>query len=246
MLRGIYSVASAMETAARNHEIIAENLVNATTPGYRRQGLLYESASASTSPAPSALNTGRSRSNGPGSNSYLYTDPGPLQQTNNPYDVALAGNAFFVLQGPNGPLYTRNGSFQLGPGGQLQARGSGYPVSGSGGQGITIPPDATNVTIGSDGTVFSSGAEIGRLQLASFARPDTLQRVGPTLFQGENPQTPPADSIRVEQGYREGSNVQPVQEMVSMMLGMRFYEAAGKALQAITDAVAQNTKPSQS
>ena len=88
-----------------------------------------------------------------------------------------------------------------------------------------------------------NGASIGRFQLASFANADALRRVGPTLFEGADPQTPPPDSVRVEQGYRESSNVQLVQEMVSMMLGMRFYEAAQKAMQTMTDAIAQNTRP---
>ena len=85
--------------------------------------------------------------------SYLYLEPGPLQQTGNPLDVAISGDAFFVVQGPNGPLYTRNGSFELGPGGELRTRGGGYPVAGA----ITVPPDAGTVTVGSDGTVVPTG-----------------------------------------------------------------------------------------
>jgi flagellar basal body rod protein FlgG len=81
--------------------------------------------------------------------------------------------------------------------------------------------------------------------LANFDGPAALRRVGPTLFEGDAPQTPPPNSVRVDQGFREGSNVQPVQEMVSMMLGMRFYEAAGKVMQALSDAVSQNTRPQQ-
>ena len=72
-----------------------------------------------------------------------------------------------------------------------------------------------------------------------------MRRVGPTLFEADAPQTPAADTVHVEQGYREGSNVQPVQEMVTMLLGMRYYEAAAKTLQAMSDAVAQNTRSSQ-
>jgi flagellar basal-body rod protein FlgF len=238
MLRGIYSVAHAMEAAARNQEIVSENIVHATTPGYRRQGSIYGASSMSAAdaeqPAPTAT--------GSPAPSFLYLDPGPIQQTNNPLDFALSGDAFFVVQGPNGPLYTRNGSFEIGPGGKLQTRGGGYVVNGTN-NAITIPADAgSNVNVGSDGTITANGAEIGRLRLASFARPETLRRVGPTLFEGDSPQTPAASQVSVEQGYREGSNVQPVQEMVSMMLGMRFYEAASKALQAMSDALSQNTR----
>ena len=83
MLRGIYSVASAMETAARNHDIVSENLVNSTTPGYRRQGLLYESTAASFVPT-DAANATPAPASSQGPTSYNYFEPGPVQQTNNP------------------------------------------------------------------------------------------------------------------------------------------------------------------
>ena len=241
MLRGIYNAAYAMEMATRNHEIVAENIVNATTPGYRRQGLLYEASVAAVQPSTSA-DAARSSGVPGGASSYLHLEPGPLQQTNNPLDMAIDGAAFFVVQGPNGPLYTRNGSFELGPTGDLHTRGGGYAVNGQGGA-LTVPPEAGAIAVDADGTVTANGAQIGRLQLATFANPQSLRRVGPTLFEGDAPETPQLNSVRVEQGYREGSNVQPVQEMVSMMLGMRFYEAAGKAMQALSDAIAQNTRP---
>ena len=91
----------------------------------------------------------------------------------------------------------------------------------------------------------ANGNQVGQLQLARFANPQTLRRVGPTLFEGDAPQTPPPESGRIEQGYKEGSNVQPVQEMVTMLMGMRFYEAAQKAMQSLSDAVGQNTRPQQ-
>jgi flagellar basal-body rod protein FlgF len=245
MLRGIYNVAYAMEVATRNHEIVAENLVNSTTPGYRRQGLVYEasasaaanagySATAGAAPAPSVPG---------GISTYLHLESGTLQQTANPLDFAIDGTAFFVVQGPNGPLYTRNGAFELGPGGELRTRGGGYAVNGDSGA-ITVPPDTSAITVATDGSVTANGNPVGHLRLANFANPQTLRRVGSTLFEGDAPETPPPNTVRIDQGYREGSNVEPVQEMVSMMLGMRFYEAAGKAMQAISDAIAQNTRPS--
>jgi flagellar basal-body rod protein FlgF len=244
MLRGLYTVAGAMETAARNHELISENLVHATTPGYRRQGLVFEVAPSSGDadlPGATAVPSRAGRT----PNSFVYLESGSLQKTDNPLDVALAGNAFFTVQGPNGPLYTRNGSFQLSATGELQTRGGGYPVLG-GGSALNLPADTSSIKITGDGTVLANGAAVGQLQLASFANSASLRRVGPTLFDGTDPQTPPLGSVQVEQGFRESSNVQPVQEMVSMMLGMRYYEAAEKAMQAMSDAVAQNTRPQSS
>jgi flagellar basal-body rod protein FlgF len=246
MLRGIYNAAYAMEVATRNHEIVAENLVNATTPGYRRQGLVYEASAAVV--APLSAGTPSAPSPAPtvpgGLSTYLHLESGPLQQTSNPLDFAIDGSAFFVVQGPNGPLYTRNGAFELGPSGDLRTRGGGYAVNGDSGP-ITVPLDTSAITVATDGTVTANGNQVGHLQLANFANPQTLRRVGPTLFEGDAPETPPTNSVRIDQGYREGSNVQAVQEMVSMMIGMRFYEAAGKTMQAISDAVAQNTRPAQ-
>jgi flagellar basal-body rod protein FlgF len=241
MLRGLYNVAGAMETAARNHEIVSENLVHATTPGYRRQGLIFEVTPQATETAPTAPVSRTART----PTSFVYLETGSLQKTDNPLDVALSGNAFFTVQGPSGPLYTRNGSFQLNAAGQLETRSGGYPVLGQGSP-LTLPTDTASINITADGTVMANGAAVGRLQLASFANADGLRRVGPTLFEGTDPQTPTPDSVRVEQGYRESANVQPVQEMVSMMVGMRFYEAAQKAMQAMSDAVAQNTRPQAS
>ncbi|MBI1832808.1 MAG: flagellar hook basal-body protein [Planctomycetes bacterium] len=244
MLNSLYSVASALESSTRNQELVAENLANSATPGYRRQGLVFEvSPYSMTAPPPSAGGSS------PGGNAapqvFSLFDSGPLEQTNNPLDLAVAGSAFFVLEGPNGPVYTRNGAFELTPTGELQGRGNGYRVSGQGGA-LAVPAGTNTIEVAQDGTIKVNGNNvIGRLQLATFAQPNDLRRVGPTLFEGDAPQTPPPGSARVQQGYREGSNVQVAQEMVSMMLGMRFYEAAERAMRAVGDAVAQNTRVQQ-
>jgi flagellar basal-body rod protein FlgF len=267
MIRGLYSAATALDAAVSNQELVADNLANASTPGFRRHGLVFEAfqqaantaaaqggiraapntAAASrasnvpagvTSFADSALGT---RASG----QYTSFTPGALQYTGNPFDLALSGdNAFFVLDSQNGPVYTRNGTFKLDAQGQLQST-SGMTVRGSGGR-ITIPPTAVQVTIGRDGTIYADNTAVGQLQIAQFPQPgNVLQRAGTTLFSGPAPQQQSQGNatFRVEQGYRESSNVQVVNEMVSMITGMRHYEAAERALRALGEAVAQNTKP---
>jgi flagellar basal-body rod protein FlgF len=234
MLRGIYSAACAMEAASRNQEIVSENLAHVTTPGYRRQAALFDVGSFQDDLHGATQAMGNT--NNP--IGFTHFDPGPMQQTNNPYDLAVVGNAFFVVQGPSGPVYTRNGAFERTPDGQLQLRGNTEYRLG----GVQIPADAGRVDVSPEGVIYANGAEVGRVQLATFERPETLRRIGTTFFAGDNAQTPTIGTARVEQGYRENSNVQPVQEMVSMMLGLRQYEAAEKALRAIAEAVGLNTR----
>jgi flagellar basal-body rod protein FlgF len=239
MIRGLYSAASALSAATLNQELVAENLANVNVPGYRRSGLLFESllpdSAKGTSPLSDSLSTVGS------AKTFTNFEPGPIQHTGNPLDLALSSNVYFVLDGPSGPVYTRNGSFQRGPQGDLQSV-SGMPVRSSGGK-ITIPPDATQVSVTKDGVVKADENEIGRLQLAEFTDPSGLQRVGSTLFDGPQGPAPAPGSFQVDQGYREGSNVKVVNEMVSMLTGMRFYEAAERAIRALGDVVGLSTKP---
>ena len=241
MIRGMYSAASALQTAAANQEVVAENLAHAATPGYRRHGLLFAAYDAlGQTSVPGAANSPIPQVGTAGT--FTQFESGPLQQTRNPLDVAITGNAFFAVDGPRGPLFTRNGTFQLNADGQLQTA-SGLRVRGQGGGSITIPRDARNIVVDRDGIVYADNAEAGRLQLATFPDLRALRRAGSTLFEGPAPQTPPPGTVRVEQGYREGANVQVVNEMVSMMLGMRYYEAAQRALRSLSDTVSQITRP---
>jgi flagellar basal-body rod protein FlgF len=241
MIPGMYSAASALNAAALNQEMIADNLANANMPGYRRQSLVFESVQQNISARQSSSkgDIGGTQA----MRSFTSFDQGPIQLTGNPLDLALSGNTFFVLDGPNGPVYTRNGSFELDAQGNLQSH-SGLPVRSGGGK-ISIPPNTTRINVASDGTVTANNVSIGKLQLAEFSDPSVLERAGTTLFQGPAGRTPEPGTFRIEQGYQEGSNVQIVNEMVSMITGMRYYEAAQRALRALGDAVALDTNPQQ-
>jgi len=240
MLRGIYSAATALDVAQQNHDVIAENLANATVPGYRRRGLSFETfqqeldGASATQPAASTHGTRTARE-------YTGWEGGPLQQTGNPFDLAIGGDGFFVLQGPNGPLYTRNGTFQVDANGELRSH-EGLPVNSAGG-GITIPPNVASVTVGRDGTVMAGKLPIGQIQVKSFADRNQLQRVGTTLFAAPPGVEPQAGSSSVLQGYRESSNVQVVNEMVLMISGMRHFEAAQHALRALSETQQLSTRP---
>lgn len=237
MIRGMYSIATALETATTNQELVAENLAHVATPGYRRHALLFETFNPARGGEHPSAQVAGVRTAG----QYTTFNPGPVQQTGNPFDLAIAGDAFFVIDGPNGPLYTRNGAFQVNAAGELQTK-SGLRVRGQGGS-ITIPQGARTISIGADGGVMADGNRVGQIELAAFDNPGLLRRAGVTLFEGPTPRPPAPGSARVEQGFREGSNVQVVQEMVSMMLGMRHYESAERALRAMHESVGLNTRP---
>lgn len=236
MLQGYYSAASGMSAALLNQDLMAQNLANAPVPGYRRQTLSFAEYVTPQTP------TSASQSTPPrhGSQVALHSSSfaaGPYQSTGNPLECAIQGDGFFVLDGPNGPLYTRNGQFQINSANELTSA-SGYPLSSSTGP-LRIPANAGQIVIGIDGTVSVDTVPLGQLRLASFANPNLLQRVGSTLFtapQGVSPQT---STAWVRQGYREGSNVNVVNEMVQMIAGMRQYEAAGKAMRSLSDAMQQ-------
>jgi flagellar basal-body rod protein FlgF len=267
MIRGLYSAATALDAAAANQELIADNLANIATPGFRRHGLVFEvlqdtaaaTSTATARPAPPSarapvpmnvpagtLSVADTAAGTRAAGQYTNFAPGPMQPTGNPFDLAIAGDdgAFFVLDSPGGQVYTRNGVFQLTASGQLQSA-SGMTLRGAGGR-IAVPQGTQNVTFGRDGTLYGDGVIIGQLQIAQFPQPgNVLQRVGTTLFSGPNvrQQSQTSPTFRIEQGFRENSNVQTVNEMVSMITGMRHYEAAERALRALGEAVGQNTRP---
>jgi flagellar basal body rod protein FlgG len=243
MIRGIYSAASGLDAYSLNQDVVAENLANASTPGFRQQGVVYQSFDL-------ALNgqlTGPEDNGGllgvVPSQAFTNFQPGPLQYTGNPLDLAASGNVFFVLDGQTGPELSRNGTFVLNGNGEV-VNTSGLRVRSEGGGPLTIPAQTREIGVSADGFVFADGQQVGRLQLEVVANPAVLQRVGPSLFSGIQPgNAPPAGTAVVTRGYRELSNVNPVQEMVSMIAGSRYYEAAQRALRSLSDAIELNTRP---
>lgn len=243
MIRGIYSAATGLEAFSLLQDAVGENLANSTTPGYRQRGVSFESFEVPIPADHPELAEGDVFGTQPYA-IYNNFEPGPLQTTGNPLDFALSGNvnAFFGLNGPNGPLFTRNGVFTLNADGMLQSA-NGLPVRGQGGAAIIIPAGTARVEIEENGGIRANGAIVGVLELNVFPNPNALQRVGPSLFQGAAPAAAQPGAVQVVQGVRENSNVQPVTEMVSMIFALRLYEHAQRALRSLSDAIQQNTRP---
>jgi flagellar basal-body rod protein FlgF len=223
---GYYAACTALVSRTEALDTIANNLANASTVGYRAQrnvfsSVLAEANNASDSPLNQAMN-----SFGVLSGTTLDQSQGALQKTGNNLDLAIQGSGFFVVQTPNGPMYTRNGGFQVSSKGQL-ITGSGDPVMGSSGT-ITMP--AGEVSISADGTISSNGAVAGKLKLVQFAPGTNLTSAGETYYSAPPKTEIPATDSTIKQGMLESSNVNPVASMVELITAQRSAEMMQRAL----------------
>lgn len=169
---------------------------------------------------------------------------GLLTPTGNPLDLALAGKGFFAVDGPSGPLYTRNGAFKLSPTGVLTTL-DGYPVRGASPgadsndkPGKKIQTVSQNpLQISPDGTVMQDGQNLGRIQLVDFADSSVLNKVGSSYYRVADPKvkSTPALEATVNQGKIENSNVAPAESAVRLVDLMRQYEMLQKAVSVAAD-----------
>jgi len=248
MIRSLWIAKTGMEAQQTHLDTISNNLANVATNGYKRshavfEDLIYQNLrqSGANTTEQTQLPTGLQVGLGvrPVATSRIYSQ-GNLQQTTNNLDLAIKGNGFFQVQMPDGTTaYTRDGSFQLDSAGQIVTN-NGYTVL----PGITVPANAQSLTIGNDGTVSITvpGAPapqtLGQLQLANFVNPAGLDPKGQNLFSETassgtpNAGAPNANGLgALQQGFVETSNVNVVEELVSMIQTQRAYELNSKAVQ---------------
>jgi flagellar basal-body rod protein FlgF len=239
MFRGLYAAATALDAAQQAHAATADNLANSSTPGFRQRGVRFETfdrlLGRDEPPTGDIVGTKLV-------STFVDFKPGPLQHTAYPFDLALSEpDQFFVVQGPNGPMYTRDGAFRITAEGKVLTQ-AGYPLLSEGGP-VEVPANTANVTVASDGSVAADGVPSGRLRVARFADPSQLTALGAVHFTAPQGVVPQAAEPRVQQGYREGANVNAPQAMVNMIAGTRYYEAAQRALRTIAESVQLNTRP---
>jgi flagellar basal-body rod protein FlgG len=245
--RSLYIAATGMNAQQAQMDVISNNLANVSTNGFKGSRAVFEDLMYQTLRQPGASSTQQTdlpsgSQVGTGvqqiATERLYTQ-GNLQQTGNSKDVAINGQGFFQVQMPDGTIaYTRDGSFQTDQQGHL-VTSSGYQVVPA----ITIPANATSMTIGSDGSVTitqpnsTNNTSVGSLQIATFINPTGLEAKGENLF-GEtassgapNVSQPGLNGAgTLNQGYVETSNVNVVQELVNMIQAQRAYEINSKAV----------------
>lgn len=248
MIRSLWVAKTGMEGQQTKLDTISNNLANVATNGFKRGGVVFEdlmyqslrpagAANGEAAVLPTGLQVGLGTRVSASTRNF---GQGTLQQTTNPLDLAVKGSGFFQVQLPDGTTgYTRDGSFQTDANGQL-VTSAGYPVL----PGITIPVNATGIAIAQDGTVNvtlpgqAAPQAVGQLQLAGFANPAGLDPRGGNLFAetaasgGPNAGAPGANGLgSLQQGFLEGSNVNVVEELVSMIATQRAYELNSKAIQ---------------
>ena len=249
MMRSLWISKSGMDAQQTQLDHISNNLANASTVGYKQSHAVFEdlmyqnlrqsgSNSTDQTTLPTGLQVGLGAVAVATSRQF---SQGGLQQTSNTLDVAIQGNGFFQIEMPDGTTsYTRDGSFQLDNTGRI-VTADGYPVNTG---GATISASASNLTIGSDGTITATlpgnpiPQKLGQMQLANFINPAGLNPLGQNLFaetsssgtpQQGNPTS--ANFGSLSQGFVENSNVNTVQELVTMIQTQRAYELNSKAIE---------------
>ena len=226
---------------SREMDVVANNIANVDTTGYKADGSLFEEYLSSSARTDSGGRVSYVRDRGV----WHDMNAGQVQHTGNPLDVAIDGDGFFTVQTPGGPRYTRNGSLQINAAGQL-VTSEGNPVLGNGGP-ITFQPNDRQISISPDGTISArQGSSIadsvrGTLTVVTFANPQQLQKDGGSTFKppaGVTPQA--ATGAKIVQGALEKSNVRGVVEMSRMIEITRSYMQIASMLQQQSDVSQQS------
>ena len=226
--------ASSMTALSQQYEAIAHNLANANTAGYKRRVTAFHQALRQASDV-SLANIGSVTGQ-----TAIDFSQAALAKTDRSLEFALSGEGFFTVETPDGPRYTRNGSFQVNPQGQLVDL-SGQPISGGGGP-ITIPGGfpVDDIQVATDGTVRAGDQQIGKLAVVEFEDTSELVPVGGNCFIAPDGTTAkPAVGTKVHQGYKEPANFNVVEELVSLIMVTRMYEANAKYITTQDDQTKQ-------
>jgi flagellar basal-body rod protein FlgG len=263
MLRALYTAASGMTAQQLNLDNIANNLANSSTTGFQQRvlsfsDLLYQNTVMPGSAATQQTTNSAGLQIGLGvrsSSTEINQTQGDLQTTNGPLDLAISGAGFFQILLPNGQTgYTRAGSFHPDANGNV-VTADGNPLQPA----ITVPSDATNISIGSDGTVSvtqpgqTAASTVGTIQLALFVNPGGLNSVGNNIYLATTASGEPvvgtpggADGLgAIQQGMLEQSNVSVVDEFVQMIVAQRSYESNSRVVKAADEMLQQLNQLSQ-
>lgn len=247
MVRGLYTAWTGMVNEQKRLDVISNNMANADTTGYKKQGVTSQSFDDELTIRihdNNAYNATRRRIGNmyPGvkiGETYHDLSQGSLRETGNTYDLALSGDGFFTIQTTNKQgettiKYTRDGSFTVNTDGYLVTKDGDY-VLDTNGRRIQIPgaQTAANVVFDQKGNVIVDGQTVATLGIASFANPQALLLYGENMYEATQEAGLQASTAVVHQGYLEMSNTNVIEEMVDMITITRAYEAGQKMIQTV-------------
>jgi flagellar basal-body rod protein FlgF len=218
-------------TLRRELDLIANNVANVDTLGYKAQALLVKEQKLAPAAATEFRRPDRPISFVLDDGNLYDFRPGQMVTTGNDLDVAVDGKGWFAVQTRAGERYTRNGSFAVGPDGTLQTR-DGNPVLTDGGP-LVLQPNESKISIAADGTISTNQGVRGKLKIVDFANTSELKKIGETLFEGQNPQA--ATLPRVVQGQIEKSNVKAVLEISRLIEVGRTYQNIANWMSNVDD-----------
>jgi flagellar basal-body rod protein FlgG len=224
MLKGIYTAAANMVPKMIQQDLIANNLANVNTTGYKKDRLYFRQMFDAElySPLSEQANPGVMEA-------LTLFEPGPLVSTKNPLDVAIVGDAFFTVDTEQGVRYTRNGSFSVDQEGYL-VTSAGHQVMGE--NGPILLDTSQDVEITPAGEIWQKDSVVDQLALVRFPDPRSLEKIGDSLFRARQDAEVLEDrTSSVRQGFLEDSNVRAIEEMIEMISILREYEADQRAIQ---------------
>jgi len=229
MDNALYVGLSRQMVLRRQMDIIANNIANSDTNGFKFESLMTKESTAEkafsvgiSDPVKFVADAGVARDFGQGG----------LRRTDAPLDLAVEGQGFFKINTKDGERFTRDGRFRTDDTGRLTTQ-AGAPVADDGGGEITIDPQKGQVTVAPDGTVSQGAERIGKVGVFTFADLSVLEKSGDNLFQNTSNQQPaPAADAKVRQGMLEGSNVNSVLEITRMIEVSRAYEQTTQMMAA--------------
>ncbi|HEX4067030.1 MAG TPA: flagellar basal-body rod protein FlgF [Acidobacteriaceae bacterium] len=223
---GYYAACTALISRTQELDTIANNLANVSTNGYRaEQDVFSEVLATASNNSGSALDQAMN-SYGIVSGTTLDQNQGALQKTGNDLDVAIEGGGYFEVQTADGPMYTRNGAFQISAHNQL-ITAQGDAVMGDGGA-ITLPSGP--ISISPDGTISSNGALVGKLKVVDFPAGTQIDSVGNAYYSAPAGTATASTDSSIRQGMLESSNVNAITGMVQLVTAQRSAEMMQRAL----------------
>jgi flagellar basal-body rod protein FlgG len=243
MVRGLYTAYTGMVNEQNRLDIIANNLANSATVGFKEDNVtsqsfdqlltlkIKDSSEAFIDRTIGSMSMGVKLGE-----VYTNYEQGSLRQTSGTYDFALEGDGFFTLSvtdraGNVSTQYTRNGSFTMTKDGHIVDEDGNY-LMGEGGE-IVVPTDASDVTVDSTGGIYADGAYVDTIKITDFEDYNYLSKIGDTRYTALDGTVEKASTASVQQGYTEQSNVNVVSEMVEMISVTRAYEANQKVIKTV-------------